>query len=162
MAKSLIIVESLVESFLITGLEKNEPAQTAFVQFCKSEYGAIAGDNVESFSGLKITGKGDKAKGKLNRGTVEFKGGHNTAIVALSAASAIYDLESSIGRMVGKADCSEICKSWWEGKTAKRSGNVTQSAPKPSFAEVAARNPGEPVDDGTIEVGADEANNVNA
>ncbi len=127
MAKSLITVASLIEAFVITGLESDETAQAAFINYCASEYGALSDDNKETFASLKLSGKNEKAKGKLNRGTVEFKGGHNTALCTLAAASAIYDLESSIGRKVGKADCSEIIALWYSGKTAKRNGNVTQS-----------------------------------
>lgn len=133
MAKNLITVASLIESFLITGLEKNEVAQAAFVQYCSSEYGALSEDNKETFASLKLSGKGDKAKGKLNRGSVEFKGGHNTALCALAAASMFYDLESSTGRLIGKADCSTIIKSWWEGKTAKsKIRPLSEPTPEPA------------------------------
>jgi hypothetical protein len=166
MAKALITVESLVNEFLITGLEKLEDgkAQAAFIQFCKSEYGAIAGDNTDLFAGIKISGKRGKEKGKLNRGSVEFKGGHNVAICALSAASLVYDLEESTGRLIGKMDVSKICLAWWQGKSVKNpaSGKPIQQAaliPTPTPAEPECKN-GEPTDDGTIIVGADEANNI--
>jgi len=132
MAKSLITVASLISAYVITGLEGDETAQASFVNYCASEYGALSDDNKETFASLKLSGKDGKAKGKLNRGTVEFKGGHNTALCTLAAASAIYDLESSIGRKVGKADCSEIIALWCSGKTAKRNGNVTQPASAPA------------------------------
>jgi len=121
MAKNLITVASLLSSYVITGIERDEKAQEAFINYCASEYGALSDDNKESFAGIKLSGKGDKAKGKLNRGTIEFKGGHNTALVVLAAASAIYDLESSINRVVGKVDCSEVVKSWHERWLAKQS-----------------------------------------
>lgn len=132
MAKSLITVASLISAYVITGLESDETAQASFVNYCASEYGALSDDNKETFASLRLSGKDGKAKGKLNRGTVEFKGGHNTALCTLAAASAIYDLESSIGRKVGKADCSEIIALWYSGKTAKRSASAPATEPAPA------------------------------
>lgn len=117
--KALVTVETLVSQYVNTGL--NDEAQKAFISYCSSEYGSVEGDGAGLFEGITLTGKGDKAKGKLRRGAIEFKGGHNTALVVLAGASAIRKLETSINRLVGKLDAREVIEGWHDRWLAKKS-----------------------------------------
>lgn len=129
MAKSLVSVDTLLESHVTTGLTGE--AYEAFVQFCRSEYGAFrqATGADDAFSTLRLSGKGDKAKAKLNRGSVEVKGSvfHNTAFRVLAGACAIRDIEETVNGEVGKLDAREVCAKWetrWrEKQVAKASEN---------------------------------------
>lgn len=119
--KSLLVtVETLLENYADTGLDVESDGYEAFVQYCKSEYGEIAGENIETFAGIKLSGKGDKAKGSLNRGTVKFAQCHNTATRVLSGCSLIKGLEDSTGSLVGKLNCRELVSLWHEGWQRKQ------------------------------------------
>lgn len=140
--KSLLVtVEILLETFATTGLE--EKPYAAFVQFCKSEVGEIAGNNIDTFQGLTISGKGDKAKGKFARGNVEFAQRHNVATAVLAGCTALKKIEDSTNMLIGKLDCRELCEHWrdrWEAKQeAKRREAEIESTAKLEASKVESK-----------------------
>lgn len=103
-------VDSILE-VVKTGLEGEEA--TAFRAYCACELGALkalAGDDM--FAGLKLKGKGDKAKGVYNGARVEFKGGHNAATIVLHFGAMILKESDSLGYLPPIVDMSQVCNAW--------------------------------------------------
>lgn len=125
MASKLVTVEIIVANYLTTGLTEESPEAKAFVQYLKSEAGALVGEDVDAFDSFAVSGKGDKAKAKVAKGTHEYKGARfvNTATIVLAGVSAIRKIENSIGYCVGKLDCREVVEAWvtrWREKQAAK------------------------------------------
>lgn len=130
MAKSNILPSKLVSDFCVTGLSDADDIK-AFAAFCDSEGGALAKLADGEFRGLKLTGKGDKAKGTYKGAQVKFNGGHNAATIALHAATQAWETCESLGLPYGaiKADVSTIALHW----KAKRDNKKTSAGvPEPA------------------------------
>lgn len=111
-------VDSILE-VVRTGLEGEEA--TAFRAYCACELGAlkaIAGDDM--FAGLKLKGKGDKAKGVYNGAKVEFKGGHNAATIVLHFGALILKESDSLGYLPPTVDMSQVCAAWAARRRASK------------------------------------------
>lgn len=124
MAKTNYTVDGLLDA-VSTGLEGEDLA--AFKAFCQCELGAIkklAGDDM--FAGLRLKGKGDKAKGTYNGAKVEFKGGHNAATLVMSFACLVLKEADGLGILPPTVDCSQICTAWKERR--ERAGKNTVNA----------------------------------
>lgn len=124
MAKANYTVESLFE-VVTTGLE-GEDLQ-AFKAFCACELGAIksmVGDDM--FAGLRLKGKGDKAKGTYNGAKVEFKGGHNAATLVMNFAVLVLKEADGLGILPPVVDCRQICEAWRARR--ERAGKNTVAA----------------------------------
>lgn len=137
MAKSNILPSTLVNDFCVTGLTDAADIK-AFAAFCDSEGGNLAKLADGEFRGLKLTGKGDKAKGTYKGAQVKFNGGHNAATIALHAATQAWETCESLGLPYGaiKADVSVIALNWKSKRdkkstdTAKPADNKPESAPQ--------------------------------
>lgn len=115
MAKKNVSVDSILD-VVNTGLEGED--LVAFKGFMAAELGAIramAGDDV--FGALKLTGKGDKTKGRYNGATVEFKGGHNAALRVIHFGCIMLKEADSLGILPPVVDMSPTCAAWAAKRT---------------------------------------------
>jgi len=130
MAKKNVNVESILE-VVSTGLDGED--LVAFKGFMAAELGAIkagAGDDV--FAGLKLTGKGDKAKGTYNGARVEFKGGHNAALRVIHFGCILLKEADSLGILPPVVDMSPTCKAWASKRAGKK--EVVETSANPAIA----------------------------
>lgn len=111
MAKRIYTVESIL-SVVRTGLTGDDAR--SFEGFVSAELGAYKAELAkgDSFGGLTLKGKGDKAKGTFSGGEWQFSGGHNAASLCIHFGCLAWKQADTLGILPPTIDMSTICEAW--------------------------------------------------